>query len=260
MTYQVKVQDFEGPLDLLLHLIRKNELDIYTVRISDIANQYLEYIEVLQHLNLDGVGDFLLMAATLAYHKSRMLLPVADDGQDMEEEDGIESMEELHRRLIEYQQFKEAAQALQERSLLDRDVFRVRVAEAAEGPQEDDQPPLKASLFDLLDAFQHVLKQAPKEAVHEVMPERIRLTERIMEVLDLLNEKKSLGFEALFEGNASRHMMVMTFLSILELVRMQIIRAYQPDAFGPILLRLLSDGEGDPKDRIKANLNPDEYG
>ena len=258
MTYQVKLQEFEGPLDLLLHLIRKNELDIYTIRVSDIANQYLAYVEVMEQLNLDSVGDFLLMAATLAYHKSRMLLPVADD-QEEEDEDGIESLEELHRRLIEYQRFKEAALALQERGFLDRDVFRVRVEQEAQGLPEGAELQLKATLFDLLDAFQRVLKRAPKEAVHEIMPERIRLADRLMEILDILTEKKSLSFEELFEGAATRNLIVVTFLSILELIRTGIIRACQTEHFGPIRLRMLTEGELDHKQKLKESMITDDY-
>jgi len=126
MTYQVKLQDFEGPLDLLLHLIRKNELDIYNVPVAEIAGKYLEYVSVLESLNLDGVGDFLVMAATLAYHKSKMLLPSPAEVED-DEDDEFESLEALRLRLIEYQRYKEVGQALGERELLNRDVFKVRI-------------------------------------------------------------------------------------------------------------------------------------
>lgn len=251
MSYQVKVQDFVGPLDLLLHLIRKNELDIYTISVSEIANQYLEYVEVMQSLNLDGVGEFLLMAATLAYHKSKMLLPSAAQAED-EEDEGYESLEELHRRLIEYQRYKEAAQELHDRELLNRDVYKVNVR--GEVRQEDElDAPLRASLFDLLDAFQEILKTAPKENIHEVMPERIKLVDRIVEVLDLIVERKSLRLEDLFQGSPTRSMMIVTFLALLELIRMQMIRAYQLEAFGPIKLRLVSEGV-DVKKRLKESL------
>ena len=182
MTYQVKLQDFEGPLDLLLHLIRKNELDIYNIPVARIANQYLEYVEVMESLNLDGVGDFLVMAATLAYHKSKMLLPSPAEAD--EDEDEYESLEELRRRLIEYQRYKEVAQSLGERALLNRDVFKVQLPLDGNGIPEEP-PVLRASLFDLLDAFKKVIEQAPKESLHEVMPARIRLVDRIVEVLDV---------------------------------------------------------------------------
>ncbi len=259
MTYQVKLQDFEGPLDLLLHLIRKNELDIYAIRVSDIANQYLEYVEVMQKLNLDGVGDFLVMAATLAYHKSRMLLPVSAEGQDTDDENGVESLEDLHRRLLEYQRFKEAACRLQERGLLNRDVFRVRLGEEASGAAAGDEVPLRATLFDLLDAFQRVLKRAPAETVHEVLPDRIRVADRMMEVLDLLSARKSMLFEDLFEGAPSRPQIVATFLALLELVRMRVIQAVQTAPFGPIHLELLVDEDSDAREKLKEDLGSDEY-
>lgn len=259
MTYQVKLQDFEGPLDLLLHLIRKNELDIYAIRVSDIANQYLEYVEVMQQLNLDGVGDFLVMAATLAYHKSRMLLPVPGEGEDTDEEEGVESLEALHRRLLEYQRFKEAAFQLQERGLLDRDVFRVRLGEEASVASAGSEMPLKATLFDLLDAFQRVLKRAPAEAVHEVLPDRIRVADRMMEVLDLLSARKSMLFEELFEGAPTRPQIVATFLALLELVRMRVIQAVQMEPFGPICLKLLVDEGPQTREKLKEDLGSDEF-
>jgi segregation and condensation protein A len=255
MTYQVKLQDFEGPLDLLLHLIRKNELDIYNIPIAEIASQYLAYVEVLESLNLDGVGDFLVMAATLAYHKSKMLLPSPAE-EDEDEEDEFESLESLRRRLIEYQRYKEVGQALGERELLDRDVFKIQLPSDGDG-FEGDQPVLKASLFDLLDAFQKVIEQAPKDTIHEVIPERIRLVDRIVEVLDIVSEKRSIPFEDLFGGAPTREMILVTFLSILELVRLRLIRAYQFEAFGPVQLRVLSE-DGDQKEKLKESLRTRE--
>jgi segregation and condensation protein A len=254
MTYQVKLQDFEGPLDLLLHLIRKNELDIYNVPVAEIANKYLEYVSVLESLNLDGVGDFLVMAATLAYHKSKMLLPSPAEAE--EDEDEFESLESLRMRLIEYQRYKEVGQALGERELLNRDVYRVQLPADGEG-FEQEPPVLKASLFDLIDAFQRVIEQAPKDSMHEVLPERIRLVDRIVEVLDLVTARKSLPFAELFEGVPSREGIIVTFLSILELVRLHLIRAYQFEAFGDVQLRALSD-ESDQREKLKETLKSRE--
>jgi segregation and condensation protein A len=255
MTYQVKLQDFEGPLDLLLHLIRKNELDIYNVPVAEIANQYIAYIGVMETLNLDGVGDFLVMAATLAYHKSKMLLPTPAEVED-DEEDEFESLESLRLRLIEYQRYKEAAHSLAERDLLNRDVFKIRLPTDGAG-LEEEQPVLRATLFDLLDAFQRVIRQAPKEMLHEVVPERIRLVDRIVEVLDILMEKGSMPFEELFAGPATREVIIVTFLSILELVRLSLIRAYQFEPFGNVHLRVAS-GEEDQKQKLKEALTSRE--
>ena len=254
MTYQVKLQDFEGPLDLLLHLIRKNELDIYNVPVAQIANQYLEYVSVMESLNLDGVGDFLVMAATLAYHKSKMLLPTPAEVED-DEEDEFESLEALRLRLIEYQRYKEVAQSMGDRELLNRDVFKVQIPSDGDGSEEEVV--LKATLFDLLDAFKRVLEKAPKESLHEVMPERIRLVDRIVEVLDILTEKRSMPFEELFGGTPSRQIIIVTFLSILELVRLRMVRAVQFEPFGAVQLRVASEDE-DPRQRLKETLTSRE--
>ncbi len=250
MSYQVKIENFEGPLDLLLHMIRKNELDIYNIPVAEIANQYLEYVEVMQALNLDGVGDFLVMAAALTYYKSKMLLPASEDEED--EEDEFESLEALHKRLIQYQRFKEAAQSLGERDILNRDVFNVHLAKN-ETSQDGQEPQLNASLFDLLDAFHEIIKHAPKESIHEIMPERIQLLDRIVDVLDIIKNNRSIAFEKLFIETPSREMMLVTFLSILELVRMQLIHAYQSAAFETVQLKVVT-GEEDQKEKLKKAL------
>jgi len=252
MTYQVRLDDFEGPLDLLLHLIRKNELDIYKISVSVIAEQYLQYVEIMRTLNLDNIGEFLLMAATLAYHKSKMLLP--DTGEkDDEEEEAFESLEDLHRRLIEYQRYKEAAEELYARPILDRDVFR-GVAQRPEEVEEETTPPMiQASLFDLLDAFREVLRKAPEKTFHDVTVERVRLLDRIVEVMDYVLQKGRVRFEDLFPEQPSRMMIVVTFLSILELVRLRLIHAYQGEPFGSIDLAP-SVGHDDHKAMLKEGL------
>lgn len=255
MAYNVKLQEFEGPLDLLLHLIRKNALDIYTISVAEIADQYLQYVEMMETLNLDGAGDFLLMAATLAYHKSRMLLPSPAEVED--EEDGYESLEALHQRLIEYQRFKEAAQELKGRDLLNRDVFKVNV-HAETVPPEPGALPIEASLFDLLDAFHGLLKNIPKESVHEVIPERIRLVDRILEVMDLLLANEALSLEEIVGEPPTRARVVVSLLAVLELVRMQLVRAFQFEPFGPIRVRLVS-GDVDHKQKLKESMPHYEF-
>ncbi len=250
MSYQVKIENFEGPLDLLLHMIRKNELDIYNIPVAEIANQYLEYVEVMQALNLDGVGDFLVMAAALTYYKSKMLLPTSENEE--EEDDDFESLEALHQRLIQYQRFKEAAQSLGERDVLNRDVFHVHVAKDETG-QEVPEPKLNASLFDLLDAFHEIIKQVPKESIHEIIPERIHLVDRIVDVLDIIKTNRSIAFDKLFQETPSLEMMLVTFLSILELVRMQLVHAYQSSAFGSVQLKVAA-GEEDQEEKLKQAL------
>ena len=151
---------------------------------------------------------------------------------------------------------QEVGQALGERELLNRDVFKVQLPTDGEG-FEEEPPILKATLFDLLDAFQKVIEQAPKESLHEVMPQRIRLVDRIVEVLDMVTAKQSLPFEDLFDGLPSREGIIVTFLSILELVRLRLIRAYQFEAFGAVQLRVLSD-ENDQRERLKETLKSRE--
>ena len=252
MAYNVKVPDFEGPLDLLLHLIRKDALDIYTISVSQIADQYHQYVEMMQALNLDRAGDFLVMAATLAYHKSKMLLPKSDDEEE-DDGEGYESLEELHRRLIEYQRYKEAAQELDARDRLYRDVYRARVQWDRKSfvPEEIQ---IEGSLMDLLRVFNRMLKKIPKESVHEVIPERVRTIDRIVEVMEILLENPSLGLEDLVGQNPTREHVIVTFLSILELVRMQMVRAYQFQPFGAIQLRLTGDDE-DRARKLKESLH-----
>ncbi len=258
MTYHVKLEEFEGPLDLLLHLIKKNELDIYKISVAEIADQYLQYVEVMKSLNLDGVGEFLLMAATLAYHKSKMLLPEEADTADDDEEETFESLEELRRRLIEYQRYKEAGEDLYNRPMLHRDVFKVAGKVLDEPASEETNLPLRASLFDLIDAFREVLKRAPDEISHEVRQERIRLLDRIVEVLDVILARGRVRFEELFQGSPTRTMVVVTFLSILELVRLRIIHAYQTEPFGPIDLVPIA-GAVDHKTLLKEGLRLGEF-
>jgi len=256
MEYQVKSGDFEGPLDLLLHLIRKNELDIYTISVAEIADRYLAYVEMMQTLNLDSVGEFLVMAATLAYHKSRMLLPESAQGADEEEEEGFESLEELQRRLIEYQRYKEAALELQSHGMLNRDVFKVGVQQEA-GACDQAAPVLRVSLFDLLDAFRKILKTAPQDTIHEVIPERIKLVDRIVEVMEQLARKGSMSMEELFSDAPTKSFLIVTFLSILELVRLQFVHVYQAVSCGPIQLRLVS-GDSDHQKSLKERLSTHE--
>ena len=252
MIYQVKLDDFEGPLDLLLHLIKKDELDIYKIPVSVIADQYLQYVEVMKTLNLDGIGEFLFMAATLAYHKSKMLLPDAEE-TEAEEDEGFESLEDLRRRLIEYQRYKEAAEELYTRPILDRDVFKGISQKTEDVEGADERPGIQASLFDLIDAFRELLKKAPEEAIHDVRLERVRILDRIVEVMDYVLEKGRVRFEQLFSGAPSRAMIVTTFLSILELARLKLIHAYQTEPFGSIDL-VPAAGQVDHKAILKEGL------
>ena len=228
--YTVRLEMFEGPLDLLLHLIQKNEVDILNIPIALITEQYLETLNVMKVLNLDIVGEYLLMASTLLHIKSKMLLPKSSEREEEEEED---PRAELVRRLLEYQRYKEAAGELEKRPMLNRDVFiRLIPSETEEAPEEER---IEVNLFGLLEAFRQVLERVKVESVHEVLLEHLSVEDKIEEILALLErENRSVAFHRLFPEEASRRVVVITLLAILELVKMKRIRIFQLAPFETI--------------------------
>jgi segregation and condensation protein A len=254
--YAVKLSIFEGPLDLLLHLIRQNEVEITDIPVAAICEQYLAYLEVMHELNLDVVGDYLVMAATLAWIKSRMLLPPETSGEDSEE---IDPRAELVARLLEYQRFKEASEKLGDRQLLGRDVYTAFAPHAAEVPEGERE--IEVGLFELVKAFKTALetaKSTPK--VHEIEAEHITVHERMIAVMESLEQLDALEFQQIFEradgGPPSRAVLITTFLAILELTRLAVLRIFQSlneDSVpkGPIHLRRTEQPEqGDWRDLI----------
>jgi segregation and condensation protein A len=237
----IKLQVFEGPLDLLLHLIRLNEVEITDLPVAEIAQQYGEYVSLMHELDLDVAGEYLLMAATLAWIKSRMLLPPSGDG---DEEEGADPRAELVARLLEYQRYKEAAEQLGERTLEGRDVFAARSPDVE--PPPDDERPLSVSLVALLEAFRRVLAKAGGTGRHEVTGEPVSVRDRMLAVMDALARHESIEFERIFEleaqGPPTRRLLIATFLAVLELVRLAAVRVYQGQGEagapeGPIRLR-----------------------
>lgn len=227
--YTVRLEMFEGPLDLLLHLIQKNEMDIFNIPIALITEQYLEYLKWMKTLNLDIAGDYLLMASTLLHIKSRMLLP---QPSVEEEEEGEDPRAELVQRLLEYQKYKMAATELVQRPMLDRDVF-IRLTSTEERATEEEK--IEANLFDLIDALRKALSRATVESFHEVTLDRLSVEDKVQEILLLLQkEKRSLPFHLLFPEQASRRVIVITFLAILELVKAKWIRVFQAAPFETI--------------------------
>jgi segregation and condensation protein A len=229
-AYTFRLEGFEGPLDLLLHLIQKNELDIFNIPIALITEQYLEYLQLIKVLNLDIAGEYLLMASTLLHIKSKMLLPKSSEEEGEEEED---PRAELVRRLLEYQKYKQAALDLEKRPLLDRDVF-IRLVTAA--PEEEPgEERIEVDLFELLEAFRKVLERVKPETVHEVTLEHLSVEDKIQEIMTLLErENRSMAFHRLFPEQASRRVVVITLLAILELVKMKRIRIFQLTPFETI--------------------------
>lgn len=232
--YSVKLDVFEGPLDLLLHLIRKNELDIYDIPIALITRQYLDYLKLLQELDLDLVGDFLVMASTLLQIKSRMLLPVeeVEEGEGEEQED---PRAELVRRLIEYQRYRDAGLELGTHELLGREVFVRPAADAALEGLAADEGPLELDLFELVEAFRLLLARLPVARAHEVAAqETLSIVDAINEILTLLQEKESLCFDELFREELTRERLVVSFLALLELCRIRLVRIIQHSRYGAI--------------------------
>jgi len=230
--YKVKLEEFEGPLDLLLFLIKKDEINIYDIPIAKITEQYLEYLELMELMDLDIAGDFLVMAATLMHIKSKMLLPPEErPSEEAEEED---PRAELVRRLIEYKAFKEAAEKLQSLEAGQRDLFHRQGDMDAIQAEFGGEKYFEASLFDLISAFSTVLANVPKETFLEVIKEHVTVEQKIHDLLHLLVERPSITLAALFENAKSKIEIVVTFLALLELVKVKGVLAVQKELFGDI--------------------------
>ena len=220
--YQVQLEEiFEGPMDLLIHLIRKNDLDIYDIPIALITDQYLQYLELMQAMNIDYAGDFLLMASTLTQIKSRMLLPTHDG-----EEEDEDPLQEITRPLLEYLRMKSAADQLIERNLLGENTF-VRNPNRDEFLTSPDDEFIKIGLFELIDAFQKILERIPDGHRVELTADEISVKDKISQIVEILEAKASITFLELFSDNPDKHEVIITFLAILEMVKLTLIRIIQ---------------------------------
>ncbi len=233
MAYEIKLDIFEGPLDLLLYLIKKNQIDIYNIPIALITDQYLQYLEIMRTLNLDLAGEYLVLASTLIHIKSRMLLPKDEEDESEEEAD---PRKELVQQLIEYQSYKDAAVQLDSRPLLERDVFK-RGAEIHEDTSADAD--IELSIYDLVAAFQKIVSRMDKEELLEISGEKMSVTDRINEIMDKLTKERNVVFTDLLDGLiTNKRKIIYTLLAILELMKLRMIKAYQSGPFGVIKIFL----------------------
>jgi segregation and condensation protein A len=236
MTYEIKLEVFEGPLDLLLHLIHRNEVSITDIPVALITSQYLETIALMQSLNLDVAGEYLVMAAYLTHIKSQMLLPPSEEEGERDEA-GQDPREELIAHLLEYKRYKDAAQNLSTLTMLDRDAF---VRESEEGAEQSSgnkaAEPLCVGLHELLDALRGVLDRTGRRDLMELEPERLHVKDKLNLILERLEREPEIAFADLFQQDTSRLNVLTTFLALLELVKLQLVSVYQDVPFGTILV------------------------
>lgn len=228
MSYKIKLQVFEGPLDLLLYLIKKDQLNIYDIPMVQVTDQYIQYLELMELLDLDIAGEFLVIAATLLHIKSKMLLPPDPNEQPEEEEE--DPRLDLVEKLLEYKRFKEAAQHLRGREKMRQDVFTRRINEQ----EEKGEVYFEASLFELISAFSKALKDIPKDIFYEVIKDEFTVEEKIHQILHLLFEQPKVHLSELFNQAKNKLEIVATFLAILELIKIKEIRIIQTQIFGEI--------------------------
>ena len=241
MTYRCNIEVFEGPLDLLLHLIKEQKMDIHDIAIATITRQYMDYIDLMQDLNLEVAGDYLIMAAELTRIKSKVLLPVQE--QELEEgEEGQDPRAELMRRLQEYQRYKEAAFELRVREHDRQQVF-VRGGDVLVDEDSGEEIIQEASAFDLLNAFQNILKNKEFKKDYEIKLSTFSVSDRLTHILEILNAAKTITFDSLFTVLNTRQELVVTFLALLETMRLKLVRIQQAKRFDTIRLYLAADNE-----------------
>lgn len=256
-SVRVKLESFEGPLDLLVHLIRKNRMNVHDIQIAVITEQYLEYLDLLQELDLDVAGEFIVMAATLIHIKSRMLLPRPDPTQDTDELE--DPRDALVRRLLEHQKFKAAAELLHDRETLRSAQWTLPDARVEAIAGDDYEPELEVDLFSLLSAFRKVLERARERPLPPLPPEQVSIEARIDQLLERLSETEACGFTDLFDDAATRGDMIVTFLALLEMIRLKLIRVFQSAQLGAIRVYKRARPQDaphpihDPEDEYKAH-------
>jgi segregation and condensation protein A len=233
-AFPVKLDMFEGPLDLLLFLIKKNEVDVHDIPIALITQQYLDTLELMRELNLDVAGEFIVMAATLIHIKSKMLLPRPETAAGVEGEDAEDPRDALVRRLLEHEKFKAAAGLLHEREQWRSAQWQRPDERVAAIAGEEYEPELEVDLFSLLNAFQQVVQRAKHRPKVLLPPEQVPVEVRIDQLLERLSETEACGFEDLFADCADRSGLIVTFLALLEMIRLKLVRVFQQGTFGAI--------------------------
>ncbi|RJQ21049.1 MAG: segregation/condensation protein A [Nitrospiraceae bacterium] len=231
-SFHFKLPVFEGPLDLLLHLIKENKIDIYDIPIIDITNQYIGYLDLMKELNLEIAGEFLVMAATLIHIKSKMLLPPDEEGKEEPAED---PRSELVQRLLEYQAYKESSFFLRKREDMWKNIFQRSAPCEDDLTFEPEQMLFEANVFDLIAAFKKMLEKAPAQAV-EITRETLTVTDRINFIMERIEKEDGIRFEDLFEEGFTKVTVIVTFLALLEIIRLGLAKIYQEKAFGAIWL------------------------
>ena len=255
MNYRCNLDIFEGPLDLLLHLVKEQKMDIYDIRITEITRQYLSYLDLLSELNLEMVGEYLVMAAELAKIKSKTLLPIPESEEDALTAAGEDPRAELMRRLLEYQRYKEAAFELRQKEYDQQQLF-TRAGEVVLESSEEELL-IEANVFDLLTAFQKVLKEKSFKKDYEIKVTTLSVSDRINDILETLNLSESVTFDSLFTTLNTKQEVIVTFLAILELMRMQLIRSQQARQFDVIRLYAAVDREIQTE-KLKEFYNTEE--
>ena len=260
-SIKIKLQGFDGPLDLLVHLIKKNQMNVYDIKISVITKQYLDYLNLMQELNLDVASEFLVMAATLIHIKSKMLLPRPETaaGDPTDEEDPRDA---LVRRLLEHQHFKAAAEMLHDKETLRNAQWARPESRIEEIAGDDYEPEIEVDLFSLLSAFKQVLERARVRPPVALPPDELPIEVRIEQLLERLSETEACGFEDLFATDATRGDMIVTFLAMLEMIRLKLIRVFQQGGVGAIRVYKRARPTDaphpihDPEDEYKAHHPP----
>jgi segregation and condensation protein A len=258
MPYKIKLEVFEGPLDLLLYLIKKDEVNIYDIPVAVILEQYLKYLELMRLLDLNIAGEFIVMAATLMQIKSKMLLPQQINPADVIPDEEEDPRAELVKRLLEYKRFKEAAGQLRLKERARQDLFKRKTA--CEDSQKDESY-FEASLFDLISAFSKALKDVPADLIYEVIRDEFTVEGKVRELLRMLTSHSRIAISQLFARARNKIEVIVTFLAVLEMIRLREVVVIQKDLFGEVEILKNTETLESPllKEGMFSRKSPESY-